>query len=207
MKTANHSNTIVEYRMSNVECRITPPSPRDRCRQRVNAIRYTLYAMLSAFLTLALSSCAGMSGYSDESLFPQDVASVRLEMFDNTTFRRGVEYELTDALAKRIEADTPYKIITSKNRADTVMTGQITNISEAGLSIERELGGVLEREVLVQAVVNWKNLKTGELLINNQSVTATASYTGQQNQDFKYASTLAVNKVAQKIVELMETKW
>jgi ribosomal protein S1 len=148
-----------------------------------------------------------MFGYSDKSLFPQDVASVRLEMFDNRTFRRGVEYELTDALAKRIEADTPYKIITSKNRADTVMTGQITNISEGGLSIEYELGGVLEREVLIRAVVNWKNLKTGELLINNQPVAATASYTSRQNQDFKYASTLAANKLAQKIVELMETKW
>jgi len=148
-----------------------------------------------------------MFGYSDKSLFPQDVASVRLEMFDNTTFRRGAEYELTDALAKRIESDTPYKIITSKSRADTVMTGQITNISEAGLSIEYELGGVLEREVLIQAVVNWKNLTTGELLINNQSVTATASYTDRQNQDFKYASTLAANKLAQEIVELMETKW
>jgi len=163
--------------------------------------------LLCALSALTLGGCSGMFGYSDKSLFPQDVASVRLEMFDNTTFRRGVEYELTDALAKRIEADTPYKIITSKNRADTVMTGQITNISEAGLSIEYELGGVLEREVLIQAVVNWKNLKTGELLINNQSVTATASYASQQNQDFKYASTLAVNKVAQKIVELMETKW
>ena len=163
--------------------------------------------LLCALSALALGGCSGMFGYSDKSLFPQDIASVRLEMFDNTTFRRGVEYELTDALAKRIEADTPYKIITSKNRADTVMTGQITNISEAGLSIEYELGGVLEREVLIQAVVNWKNLKTGELLINNQSVTATASYTSRQNQDFKYASTLAANKLAQKIVELMETKW
>jgi len=162
---------------------------------------------LCALSALTLGGCSGMFGYSDKSLFPQDVASVRLEMFDNTTFRRGTEYELTDALAKRIEADTPYKIITNKDRADTVMTGQITNISEAGLSIEYELGGILEREVLVQAVVNWKNLKTGELLINNQSVTATASYAGQQNQDFKYASTLAANKLAQKIVELMETKW
>lgn len=163
--------------------------------------------LLCALSALILGGCSGMFGYSDKSLFPQDVASVRLEMFDNTTFRRGTEYELTDALAKRIEADTPYKIITNKDRADTVMTGQITNIGEAGLSIEYELGGVLEREVLIQAVVNWKNLKTGELLINNQPVAATASYTSQQNQDFKYASTLAANKLAQKIVELMETKW
>lgn len=202
MKTANHSNTIVEHRMSNVECRITPP-----CRQRVNAIRYTLYAMLSVFFTLALSGCAGMFGYSDESLFPQNVKSVRLEMFDNQTFRRGTEYDLSDALAKRIEADTPYKIVTSADRADTVISGQITNISESALSIERELGTVLERELQIVATVNWKNLKTGKLIIEHQSVTASASYTTLQNQDFRYASALAANKLAEKIVELMETQW
>ena len=163
--------------------------------------------MFSAFFTLALCGCAGMFGYSDESLFPQDIESVRLEMFDNQTFRRGTEYDLSDALAKRIEADTPYKIVTSADRADTVISGQITNISESALSIERELGGVLEREVQVVATVNWKNLKTGELLVENQSVTASASYTTFQNQDFKYASALAANKLAEKIVELMETKW
>ena len=163
-------------------------------------------AILCALLSVTLSGC-GMFGYSNESLYPQNVASVRLEMFDNQTFRRGVEYELSDALAKRIEADTPYKIITSKDRADTVISGRITNIQEAGLSVERELGGILEKEVEIQAVVNWKNLKTGELLIENESVRAAASYAPLQNQDFKYASTLAANKLAQRIVELMETKW
>jgi hypothetical protein len=163
--------------------------------------------MLSVFLTLALNGCAGMSGYSDESLFPQNIKSVRLEMFDNRTFRRGTEYDLSDALAKRIEADTPYKIVTSADRADTVISGQITDISESALSIDRELGTVLERELQIVATVNWKNLKTGELIIEHQSVTASASYTTLQNQDFQYASTLAANKLAEKIVELMETQW
>ncbi len=163
--------------------------------------------MFSAFLSLTLNGCAGMFGYSDESLFPQDIESVRLEMFDNQTFRRGTEYDLSDALAKRIESDTPYKIVTSADRADTVISGQITNISESALSIERELGSVLERELQVVAKVNWKNLKTGELIIENQSVTASASYSTFQNQDFKYASALAANKLAEKIVELMETQW
>jgi len=48
---------------------------------------------------------------------------------------------------------------------------------------------------------------TGELLIDNQSVSASASYSEYQQQDFTYASALAANNLARKIVELMETKW
>ena len=166
-----------------------------------------LSIFLSCLVCFGLAGCTGMFGYSDKSLFPTDVKSVRLEMFDNQTFRRGTEYDLSDALAKRIEADTPYKIVTSADRADTVISGHITSIRQVGLSIERELGGILETEVEIHALVNWKNLKTGELLIERQGVKAAASYVPRQNQDFKYGSALAANKLAEKIVELMETKW
>lgn len=152
-----------------------------------------------------LSGCGG--GYCSESLYPEDVHSVCLEMFDNRSFRRGVEYELSDALAKRIEADTPYKIISDKDLADTLISGYIASINESTLSIEREIGRALEKEVRLAAVVNWKNLKTGRLLIDNRSITASASYSQFQNQSFGYASSLAANNLAQKIVELMEKEW
>ncbi len=155
----------------------------------------------------ALSGCSGIAGYSNESLFPQDVESVRLEMLDNQTFRRGVEYELSDALSKRIEVDTPYKIVTDTDHADTVISGRVLAIEEMALSTDRDIGTVLESEVLIRAVVNWKNLKTGNLMIDHQTVSASASYSHYQMQDFKYASTLAANNLARKIVELMEGGW
>jgi len=168
---------------------------------------YLLPFAFCLFICLCFCGCSGIGGYSNESLFPQDVNTVCLEMFDNRTFRRGVEYELSDALAKRIEADTPYKIVSSTDRADTVMNGQIISITEAALSLERESGRVLEKELELRAVVNWKNLKTGELLIASRQVSASATYSPFQKQDFGYASSLAANNLARKIVELMEKKW
>jgi hypothetical protein len=158
-------------------------------------------------LCLGLCGCDGIAGYSSESMFPKDVRSVCLEMFDNQTFRRGVEYELSDALGKRIEADTPYKIISDSDRADSVISGQIVSIGESALSIDREIGAVLEKEVELRAVVNWKNLRTGQLMIDHVRVSASASYSPFQQQDFKYASALAANNLARNIVELMERKW
>jgi hypothetical protein len=174
---------------------------KDNC---LNAGRGVFVVVLCAF---GLCGCAELTGYSNRSLFPQDIDTVYLEMFDNQTFRRGAEYELSDALSKRIEVDTPYKIVSSRDRADTIMSGQIVSIGEMVLSTERETGLVLEKEVELTALINWKNLKTGDLLIDNLSLSASASYSEYQQQDIKYASNLAANNLARKIVELMELNW
>jgi hypothetical protein len=162
---------------------------------------------ITAVLWPAVLALAGCSGYSNRSLFPGDVGSVYIEMFDNRTFRRGVEYTLSDALVKRIESDTPYRIVSDKDRTDSIISGQLVTINESILTLERETGRALEKEVVLSTVVNWKNLKTGRLMINNQTVTATASYTDFLNQDFTYASSVAANNLAQKIVEVMENNW
>lgn len=155
---------------------------------------------------IGLFGC-GQTGYSNESLYPKEVGSVYVEMFDNRSFWRGVEYKLTDALAKRIESQTPYKVVSSRDRADSIISGQIVSIDQGALSRERQTGRLLEKEVLFEAVVSWKNLKTAELLMNNQTVNTSASYSEWQNQGFDYASALAANKLAQQIVEQMEKGW
>ncbi len=154
-----------------------------------------------------LGGCGASTGYSNDSLFPSDVNNVYLEMFDNRSFRRGIEFTLSDALAKRVEVDTPYKIVSSRDRADSVMSGQIVAAGESILTIERDIGRALEKEVVLTAVVNWKNLKDGQLMINSRTVTATASYSDFQGQDFTYASSVAANKLARSIVELMKNQW
>jgi hypothetical protein len=155
---------------------------------------------------LLLSGCDG-GGYSNTSLYPEGVGTVYVEMFDNQSFRRGIEYELTDALAKRIEAQTPYKIVTNRDRADTVINGQIIQATESSLTTERQIGRPLEKTVELRAVVSWKNLRTGELLIDNKTVSASASFSEWQGQSFEYGSTLAANSLAGRIVEQMQTGW
>lgn len=155
----------------------------------------------------ALALLNGCSGYSNASLYPEGVGTVYVEMFDNQSFRRGIEYELTDAVAKRIEAQTPYKIVTSRNRADTVISGQIVQANESVLTSERQIGRALEKNVELKATISWKNLRTGELLIDNKAVNASASFSEWQNQDFTYGATLAANSLAENIVEQMKKAW
>ena len=147
-------------------------------KKRLKVLKQGAIAILAGLVVCVLfvCGCGEPGAYSNESLYTDEVGSVYVEMFESRSFRRGVEYELTNAVAKRIEAETPYKVISSRDRADSVLSGQIMRVGEMVLTTERELGRGLEKEVEVQAVVSWKNLKTGELLIDNKGVSASASY-------------------------------
>lgn len=168
---------------------------------RISVVSTALFAAITA------GGCGSSTGYSNVSLYPEGVKSIYVEMFDNRSFRRGNEFTFSNALAKRIEAETPYKIVSDRDRADSVISGQLVVVGESFLTLERELGRALEKEVILTAVVNWKDLKTGRLMINSQTVTATASYSDFQGQDFTYASAVAANKLAKNVVELMENQW
>ena len=175
--------------------------------EQIREAAFIIFLGLIIAAVVSFCGCAEMGGYSNELLFPEDITSVYVEMFDNRSFRRGVEYELTDALAKRIEAETPYKIVSNRDRADSIISGQILSVTEMRLSTERQTGRSMEKDVEVRALVNWKNLKTGELLIDAESLSASASYSEWQEQGFDYGATLAANNLARRIVELMEKDW
>jgi hypothetical protein len=155
---------------------------------------------------LGVITVTGCSGYSNSWLYPTEVQTVYVEMFDTNSFRRGHEVILTDAICKRLEAQTPYKIVSDRNVADSVLSGEL-RISSAVLTTERYSGRALENESIVDVTVSWKNLKTGKLLIDRQTVQAGQSSSPYMGQTFEYAVNRATNEAAVKIVELMETPW
>jgi hypothetical protein len=167
-----------------------------------------LPAAVAAVLICAAGGCGvgGIQGYSNEWLHPQDVGSVYVEMFDTRSFRRGYEFSLTSAICKNIESRTPYKIVSNRDTADTILSGQLT-LGQGVLSNDRYMGRPLEREVVVRVVFTWKNLKTGEILVNHEQVAASGDYADLLNQDFDYAAAVAVNRAAERVVERMEKTW
>ena len=161
---------------------------------------------LALWMTGCIAVLVGCQGYSNSWLHRQDVNTVYVEMFDNGDFRRGFEYTLTDAICKRIEAQTPYKIVSDRNAADTILSGSVS-VGVGVLAADRWTGRPLEQETTAAVVVTWKNLKTGQLLVDGQTVYGSASYSSTLGQTTDYAIEVAVNKAAQKTVELMEKSW
>ncbi len=167
--------------------------------------------MFAGLMVICTGLCgcgtSGLGGYTNDWLYPREVDTVYVEMFDSKSYRRGHEYVLTDAICKRIEAETPYKIVSDRDFADSVLSGEISRIGSGVLAMDRETGRPLEQEVQLYVTVNWKNLETGELLIDNEIVTASSTYSSQLGQDFDYSAAVAANRAAQRVVELMEETW
>jgi len=150
---------------------------------------------------------AGCNGYNNDSLYRDNIKTVCVDIFENDSFERGVEYELTDAVCKRIEAQTPYRIESDKNKADTILSGRITKVLNTALSVERQTGRAMEKQYSITVVVNFKDMNTGELLVDNQSAQSSSSFSEWQSQGDTYGKSLTANKLAEKVVEMMEKQW
>jgi len=168
---------------------------------------FIVIAVISGVFFIGGCGQGGFGGYNNTWLHPQEISTVYVEMFDSQSFRRGHEYDLTDAICKRIETDTPYKIVSDRDVADSVLSGKIVSIGRRNISTERNTGKIFENAANVGVTVRWQNLKTNEIMVDNETVNTAVDYSTFVGQDFDYGAKAAVNRAAEKIVELMQNKW
>jgi hypothetical protein len=162
--------------------------------------------MVLALIGACGLSLTGCQGYHNDWPYPQEIQTVYVEMFDTSSFRRGHEFTLTDAICKRLEAQTPYKIVSDRSVADSVLSGRM-GIGTGVLATDYYSARPLEQETTVHVSVTWKNLKTGQLMLEGKEVYASSTYSDPMGQTFEYSIDRAVNKAAVRVVELMETPW
>jgi hypothetical protein len=127
-------------------------------------------------------------------------------MFRSKEFRRNLEFQLTEAIQKRILMDTDYKL-TDKSRADTMLSGQVLEVRQATLGTD--LGSGLPRETQATFIVSfrWKDLRTGKTLVDRPRFAQTVDYIRPVGEDFFDASQEALDDLAERIVEQMQSDW
>jgi hypothetical protein len=87
--------------------------------------------------------------------------TVRVPIFQNKTYRRGLEYDLTKAVITQIEEITRMKVVSGQ--ADTELIGTITMTSKNVLNLN-QLGEIREGEAVLTIELVWRDLHTGEIL-------------------------------------------
>ncbi|GIL19995.1 MAG: hypothetical protein BroJett041_11090 [Candidatus Jettenia caeni] len=161
--------------------------------------------MYSIALLLLFVIPMGGCGYSSKSLLRSNVRSVYIPIFDNDTFRRGFEFDLTKAIRDQILMRTPLNIV-NKDEADSVLFGKITNVYENVL-IEDTRDNIVESRVTIGLEIRWVDKRTGRVIVERKNIHAPAEFIVRRNETLTSASNEAFVRVARSVVEAMQEDW
>ena len=158
--------------------------------------------IIGALLIPGLTGC----GYTTDRPFDSTVKSVYVEMFQTRDFRRDLEFDLSEAVAKRIEMDTDYRIA-PRRQADTVLSGELIEVRQNTLG--DDFRTALPRETAVTLVVSfrWKDQRTGKIIVQRERLPYTTTYIPPVGESFSDAALRGFDGLAELLVESMESPW
>ncbi|WP_232093128.1 LPS assembly lipoprotein LptE [Gimesia panareensis] len=169
--------------------------------------------MANLLLLLMLSVNLTACGYTVGNSYQPDVQTVYVPIFENKTFRRGYEYQLTEAVQRKIQSRTPFRIAKGVE-ADTRLTGTIRKINKSVLGTTQNND---PRNLNLQFVVDvtWEDMRSGRILSQQQvpinadvvQLVSQASFAPEVGQSLATATQRATDELANQIVQLMEAPW
>jgi hypothetical protein len=160
----------------------------------------------AAALPLAMAGCGYQQSGTNHSLYRQDIHTVAVPVFVNRTYQHGLEIGLSRAVIEDIETHTPYKVV-PKERADTILEGEIVSAKTATLGIDPQTALPQEQEYDVQVDFTWKNLRTGQVMVQRTNFDQKAAYYPTLGEDPFAGSQDAMEKLALSIVQELQADW
>jgi len=162
--------------------------------------------------TLLAGGCATYR-FGNRTLYPPDIQTVYVPVFESDSFRRNLAEFLTEAVAKEIEGKTPYKVVGTP-QADSVLTGKITTDTKRVI-IEDAYDYPRESQINMSVEVRWVNRK-GDLVMQPVPVPVPAelvvlsgdgALVPEYGQSVSTAQLQSIQRLAAQIVSLMEMPW
>jgi hypothetical protein len=163
-------------------------------------------------MSMTLGGCAGYQ-IGNQSLFPPEIHTVYVPVFQSVSFRRDLGERLTEAVVKEIQKRTNYKVVSDPN-ADSVLTGKLVYESKHVL-VPDLTGDARETQADMRVQVSWVD-RRGQKLRENASVplpseivdvTGTGNMVPEVGQSVATAQQEAICRIAEQIVGLMEKPW
>lgn len=157
-------------------------------------------------LGLVLAAMIGGCSYSSDRPFRSNVATIAVKPFSSKEFRRRIEMDLTEAVKKRIQLDTPYKIA-DESVADTILTGEVLEVRQGTMGRDFTWNRPRETQLTLIVKFQWKDLRTGAILVQKDRWLQTYDYAKPVCETEWDAIQGAVDRMAETIVEQMESDW
>ena len=162
-------------------------------------------------MILALSGCgynqgSDAKGYQWGPLYRQDIRTVAVPIFTTRSFDRGVEFNLSQAVVKQIEATTPYKVV-PRERADTILEGQVVDVQVSTLSTDTDAAVPQEQMLGLTIDFTWKDLRSGRVLVERRGFEHSATYYPTLGEGRAIGRQQAVERLALAIVQELQADW
>lgn len=168
---------------------------------RSDFFRYFVCLSVLLLVVISVTGC----GYSSRSLLRSNVRSVYIPIFDNNTFRRGYEFDLTRSVRDQILLRTRLHVV-DKDEADSILFGKITSFDENVL-IENSNDNIVESRASVGIDIRWVDRRTGRSIIERRNIRSPAEFIVLRNETLTSSRTEAFVNVARGIVDAMEEDW
>lgn len=166
-------------------------------RKRISFRQLTYIVVLFALI----SGC----GYTTKSLISRKINSIYIPIFENDTFRRGLEFDLTTAVKDEIMSKTKLRIA-KKDNADTILTGKIMKVTEGMLSTN-VADNIVESRVTISVDIKLVDRRTGRTLIEEKGLVRSAEFVVNRGENIKTATQESLAGLAETIVSQLEEKW
>jgi hypothetical protein len=184
----------------------------DELRRREKSLpRFIVHPL--TFIVLLL--CSGCARYmvGNRSLYPPDIQTVYVPMFESNSYRRNLGEELTEQVVKEIETRTPYKVVNTPD-ADSVLTGRIL-FDNKGIMVKPPTDEQRLVQYTMRLEVSWLD-RRGSQIAQTQSIPVpesfvlvdqTSNYVPEDGQSISTAQATTIQRLAQQVVSLMEAPW
>ncbi|HUY34595.1 MAG TPA: LPS assembly lipoprotein LptE [Pirellulales bacterium] len=185
-----------------------------RANSRVGGrLRHTACAFDFAVLALWCGFASGCAGYhvGAASLYPPDVHTVYVPVIVSLSYRRYLGERLTEAVVKRIEEVTPFKVVHyPPPRADSVLTCQIVSESKS-MVMTSPTSEMREGQIAFQITVTWTGRNGSELkqdtAVPLPTINQSSNMFPELGQSITTSQQQTIDKLAKQIVGMMETPW
>ncbi len=155
--------------------------------------------MLTLFVMI--SGC----GYTTKSLISRKINSIYIPIFENDTFRKGLEFGLTTAVKDEIMSKTKLRIV-HKDDADTILSGRIVKVTESLLS-SNFADNIVESRVTIFVDMKLVDRRTGRTILAVEGLDNPAEFIVNRGENINSASQESLIGLAEKIVSQLEEKW
>jgi hypothetical protein len=182
---------------------------------------------LAAILLVLAGSLTGC-GYKAGGPFRSDIRTVYVAMVGSKEIRRDLEFMLTEAIKKRIGSDTPYRLA-PRQKADTILEAEILEERQTAFAPDFQTHQPREKALSLAVKVQWKDVRTGRLLVDQPALLQTVDYVPPAGQtgthaelerklnsvpavppggeSEKFAQDKAIDRLAARIVATMYEEW